>query len=372
MTLTKVYEVGLVGCGGMGKHHLNILNQLPEFKIKALCDISAETLKKVGSEYNVGELYQDFNEMYDKAQLDFVVVATQTRAHHAPTVSALLRGISVICEKPIAIDLVEADDMVNTAEKYRAKLAINQQNHVNPGIRKAQAMVKDGAIGEIVLIRGRNKHGRKSGNEFMEMGTHITDMMLCFGGIPKWCSGTVYYEGRLAGPEDIMEAKEMSPNDRDSGLVMGSRAIANYGFNEGCFGEIYFLGYKQGMNTNYGVDILGEKGQLAVRCTGGLKENLWYLPRPMEGTPAQLSDWKLVDLSDVGIEEPIITMYRMFVRAMENDTQPPSSGEEARWAFEMIMGIYQSHREGGRRIELPLSDRKHPLEQWLKSEKDSK
>jgi len=60
-------------------------------------------------------------------------------------------------------------------------------------------------------------------------------------------------------------------------------------------------------------------------------------------------------------------MYRRFVHAMATDTQPPSSGEEGRWAFEMIMAIYQSHREQGRRVELPLAARKHPLEQWRKS-----
>ena len=83
----------------------------------------------------------------------------------------------------------------------------------------------------------------------------------------------------------------------------------------------------------------------------------------MEGTPAQLSDWQQVDLLDIGVEEPVITMYRGLIHAVETDTQPPSSGQEGRWAFEMIMGIYQSHREG-RRVELPLADRRHPLEQW--------
>ncbi|MCE2396105.1 hypothetical protein J4G02_16210, partial [Candidatus Poribacteria bacterium] len=81
-------------------------------------------------------------------------------------------------------------------------------------------MVKEGIIGDVILVRGRNKAGRKSGNEFMEMGTHVADMMLCFGGVPEWCSGTVYNEHQSAGPTDIMEAKEMSPRDRDSGLVM--------------------------------------------------------------------------------------------------------------------------------------------------------
>jgi hypothetical protein len=75
----------------------------------------------------------------------------------------------------------------------------------------------------------------------------------------------------------------------------------------------------------------------------------------------------IVDVSDVGIEDPLHTMYRRFVKAIETDTQPPSSGAEGRWAFEMIMGIYQSHREGGCRVEFPLADRRHPLEQWLKS-----
>ncbi|MGB9596420.1 MAG: Gfo/Idh/MocA family protein [Candidatus Poribacteria bacterium] len=368
--MAKTYKVGLVGCGGMGNYHLAMLKQLPEFEISALCDIVPDNLAKTSEKYGVKACYQDFEKMYDEVQLDFVIVATQTRGHCGPTVSALSRGISVICEKPIAIDLVEADKMVSTAEKTGAKLAINQQNHVNVGIRKAQAMIKDGVIGDVILVRGRNKSGRKSGNEFMEMGTHITDMMMCIGGIPEWCSGTIYNEKRFAEPTDIMEAKQMSPGDRDSGLVMGTRAIASYGFKGGCLGEIHFLGYKQGMNSNYGIDILGEKGQLAFRGTGGLTENLWHLPRPMEGLPSQLSDWKLIDTSDMGIENPLATMYRQFVNAIETNTQPPSSGEEGRLAFEMIMGIYHSHLKGGCRVEIPLAERRHPLElakQGLKS-----
>ncbi|MFQ6040102.1 MAG: Gfo/Idh/MocA family protein [Candidatus Poribacteria bacterium] len=366
-SLPKIYRVGLVGCGGMGRHHLSVIKQLEEFELAALCDVVPDTLTRMGEEYNLKALYNDFEKMYDEMDLDIAVVATQTRGHCTPTVAALSRSISVLCEKPIAIDLIEADEMVDAADKSGAKLAINQQNHVNPGIRKAQAMVKDGVIGEVILVRGRNKAGRKSGNEFMEMGTHVTDMMMCFGGIPQWCSSTVYNQRRFAVPEDIMEAKEMSPGDRDSGLVMGTRAIAHYGFSTGCLGEIHFLGYRQGMSENYGVDILGETGQLAVRCSGGLKENLWHLPRPMEGTPAQLAEWQLVDLTDAGVEEPIVTMYRRLAEAIETDTQPPGSGEEGRFAFEMIMAIYQSHKEGGRRVEIPLVDRKHPLEQWRKS-----
>ena len=361
--MCKTYRVGLVGCGSMARHHLRVLNSLPEFEIAALCDIVPDAFNRFGEKYGVEARYTDFEQMCDQSDLDLVTVVTQTRGHHAPTVAALQRGIPVLCEKPISIDLVEADEMVAAAEASGAKLAIHQQNHVNPGIRKAQEMVEAGAIGEVVLVRGRNKAGRKSGNEFMEMGTHVADMMLCFGGIPQWCSGTIYNGNRFAGPEDIMEAKEMSAKDRDSGLVVGTRAIAHYGFGEGRLGEVHFIDYSPGMSENYGVDILGTEGQLAVRPSGTVEEhNLWHLPRPMEGTPAQLLDWGQVDLSDIGLEAPTIIMYRRMSRAIETDTQPPSSGEDGRWALEMIMAIYQSHREGGCRVELPLADRAHPLE----------
>ena len=358
------YKIGLVGCGGMGRSHLNVIREhLPEFEVAALCDPSAEAATKIKEEFDLQVRYQSFEEIYDGEELDLVVVATQTRGHHAPAVAALERGISVLCEKPISIDLAEADDMVAAADKSGAKLAINQQNHLHPSILRAQEMIQQGAIGDVVMIRGRNKAGRKSGNEFTEMGTHVTDMMRCFGGTADWCAGTIYYEGRRATAADIMEAKEMSPLDRDSGPVMGSRAIAHYGFPGGILGEVQFIDYEPGNNRNYGIDVLGTDGQLATRISK-TDHHLWHLPRPMEGTPADYGDWQTVDLGSAGDQNAIASMYRELMRAHAEGVEPPGSGAEGRSAFEMILGIYESHRRDGRRVDLPLEERRHPLEMW--------
>jgi predicted dehydrogenase len=356
-------KVALVGCGGMGRHHLKVLQEMADFEAVAINDLFQEALDHTGDEFSIGARYTDFNKMYDEVRPDIVAVATQTRGHLEPTVAALERGISVLCEKPIAIDLTEADRMVAATESG-AKLAINQQNHVNPGILKAQQLVKEGLIGDLVMVRGRNKCGRKSGNEFMEMGTHVADMMLCLAGAPQWCSGTVQWQHRLAALGDVMEAKEMSPKDRDSGLVVGDQAIGQYGFANGVLGEIHFLGYEKTNNENYGIDVLGTQGQLAVRASGDYTKSLWHLPRPMEGYPSSLTDWQPVDLSDISAEHPIAVMYRSLAAAAANNTEPPGSGVEGRWAFEMIMAIYQSHIENGRRLDLPLAKRRHPLEDW--------
>jgi predicted dehydrogenase len=234
----------------MGRSHLNTLEKMQDFEVVGLCDVAAESIDKARGICGEVAGFNDFVKMYDELKPDVVTVATQTRGHHGPTVASLERGISVLCEKPIAIDLQEADEMVQAGERLGAKLAINQQNHVNPAVRKGLQMVREGVVGEVVTIRGRNKCGRKSGNEFTEMGTHVADMMLCFGGAPEWCAGSVWWQGRLADVGDIMEAKEMSPKDRDSGLVVGERAVGQYGFANGVLGEVHFMGYEKLMSAN--------------------------------------------------------------------------------------------------------------------------
>ena len=360
--MAEVFEVGLVGCGGMGRAHLRYMrDELAAFEPVALCDVHAPAVEETRKEFPVDAAYEDFERMYEAEDLDLVVVATQTRGHCAPTVAALARGIPVLCEKPIAIDLVEADEMVEAAAKSGASLSINQQNHASPAIREAQAQVRRGTIGDPILVRGRNKCGRRSGNEFMEMGTHVTDMMLCLGESVEWCSGTIYRDGRPAGVDDIMEATEMSSKDRDSGLVMGDRAVGHYGFSDGVLGEIHFLGHEETCNANYGVDIIGTAGQLAVRCSR--QPGLWHLPRPQEGNPGDFGDWRQIELPATGLSANSM-MYLELMQAHTEGVEPSASGAKGREAFEMILGLYLSHRDGGRRVELPLAQRRHPLEMW--------
>ncbi|MDE3259402.1 MAG: Gfo/Idh/MocA family oxidoreductase [Gemmatimonadota bacterium] len=361
----------LVGCGGMGRQHLKIIQKMPDFEIAGICDVFEEALAVAGDTFGVSNRYADFERMYDETRPDLVVVATQTRGHRAPAVAALERGISVLCEKPIAIDPAEADEMVAAAAASGAKLAVNHQSHVSSAVLMARDMVRRGDIGQVVLVRGRNKSGRQSGNEFTEMGTHVTDMMMRFGGAPGWCSGNVWYQGRLAGVNDVMEAKEMSPRDRDSGPVAGDRATAQYGFEDGVLGEIHFLKFQAPNSENYGVDVIGTEGQLSVRASGRVGHALWHLPRPMEGLPGGQGDWTPVASGDSGAEDSIARMYRRVAAAIESGTDPPSCGADALTAFEMILGIYQSHREGGRRVALPLSDRRHPLDAWRDETSDS-
>ena len=84
----------------------------------------------------------------------------------------------------------------------------------------------------------------------------------------------------------------------------------------------------------------------------------------MDGAPSDFGDWLPVEGGEMGDDFAIATMYRELMAARDRGGEPPSSGEEGRAAFEMILGLYHSHREGGRRVALPMAERRHPLEMW--------
>ena len=89
----------------------------------------------------------------------------------------------------------EADQMVERHATGRVKLAINHQATVRPSLKRMRSMIENGDIGEVILVRGNNKSGRKAGNELMEMGTHVFDRMQFIGGAPQWCFAHLTWRG---------------------------------------------------------------------------------------------------------------------------------------------------------------------------------
>jgi predicted dehydrogenase len=105
-------RVGIVGIGMMGRMHLKCYRQMPDVKVVALCDIDKTKFNEQtviagnlrGSEIPLdltgAELFHDFEDMLDKANLDAVSITVPTHIHRDYTVMALNRGVHVLCEKP--------------------------------------------------------------------------------------------------------------------------------------------------------------------------------------------------------------------------------------------------------------------------------
>lgn len=109
-------RAGIIGCGRMGAKHLRVLNENPEIELVAACDVSPQRLGEIPHGFVPDDaLFERYEEMFERVVLDLVVVVTPPTVRVSPVTEALQRGISVLCEKPLAIDLASADRMVEAA-----------------------------------------------------------------------------------------------------------------------------------------------------------------------------------------------------------------------------------------------------------------
>ena len=235
-----IYRAGLVGAAGSSRSHSRGLQAARDVELVALADVYAPNLQVAGQAYGVERLYADFREMIERSAW---TARRRTQApQHAPVVSAAaglgVRGI--LCEKPIALTLGEADEMVAACARAGARLAINHQTRMIPSTFAVERLLREGAIGDLRAIRMLDKGWRPAGNSLMELLTHVFDLVRIYAGDPSWVAahltvaaapgGDQRAPQRLATLEDVVYSQTAWPTDRDCGLVLGDRCAATFGF----------------------------------------------------------------------------------------------------------------------------------------------
>jgi predicted dehydrogenase len=307
--------------------------------------------------------------MLESERPNLVVVAPRWVGERLAMVTAAAAvGAHVYVEKPLAASLAAADRMLAAAERAGVKMAVAHQSRLHPAILHAAALVHQGAVGRLRLVRGYGKMDHRGGaQDLMILGCHVLHQMRFFAGDATWVSGELLVGSRLAGFDDVRDGVE------EIGPVAGDGVRATFGFAGGVIGffeSFSGLGQTEGP---YGIDLIGDEGQLSLR--GGFTKSLLRYLRP-HVTPGVADDqWQAVEVPNAspgdvpGPEEipaPELTRrgnqrpLRDLLNAIEEGREPATSGESARATLEMIQGIAAAHVNGGR-VELPLLQREHPL-----------
>ncbi|MEM7126205.1 MAG: Gfo/Idh/MocA family oxidoreductase [Chloroflexota bacterium] len=161
----RAYRVGIVGAGGIAQIHADVLtNRLSEADLVAICDISQETISRFGDKFNVPGRYLDLAEMLDNEELDIVIVCNWGIDHAQTTIQiAKSRKVkAILCEKPLAMNTTEAEEMVAVAAETDVLLVEAFKFRHHPMHLKAKEMVDNGAIGDVFSIRSTLITGRGS------------------------------------------------------------------------------------------------------------------------------------------------------------------------------------------------------------------
>jgi predicted dehydrogenase len=147
-------NVGLIGCGGRGRYDANLLRQIPNVEIVAVCDVygpHANAAKNwVGPRC---QAYQDFRKLLERKDVDAVLVATPDHWHAIPTVLACQAGKDVYVEKPLAHTIEEGRKMVTAARRYNRVVQLGTQHRSAPHFREAARIIQSGEIGPVHFVR---------------------------------------------------------------------------------------------------------------------------------------------------------------------------------------------------------------------------
>lgn len=385
----KTYRACIIGDskqGGYG-HDMHLAFDLNErIQVVGLADPDEEGRAKYGEECKAPNLYADYREMLEKEKPDIVAVGPRWTVNHKEYLDACVAiGAHGFLEKPLCVDMAEADAMVAAVEGKNLKWAVAYNFRQTPTLAHVKkCIIDDKLIGTVVEARSRGKEDGRAGSEdLVVLGTHLFDLMRYLMGDALWCQSDITHNGKPAVAADIREASE------PLGPMLGNRIHATFGFEKGLAGHFSSMFTKEQSGGRWGLDIYGTKGVISIKMdtfsrkpavkptreevmNSIVPEVLWlddsgWIPRT-GSDGAVISAWKaLPDAPVIAITDqkrdrhaPIVSDL---LAAIEEDRLPSTSLQDCARSQEMIQAVFAAYVHGGR-VALPLEMREHPLKSW--------
>ena len=203
MKKDKVYRVGVVGAGSIALgNHIPGYAALENVDLVAFADPAAARHQEMSEKYPAVKGYKDFRKMLESEKLDVVSVCAPNKFHAPATIAALGAGCHVLCEKPMAIALSEAEKMIEAAKAAKRKLMIGFTHRLFTGPARCKELLRAKALGKPFMIRVRFAHGGPhpgwardpetfynpaiaGGGAMLDMGVHAIDLALWLFGPVK-------------------------------------------------------------------------------------------------------------------------------------------------------------------------------------------
>ena len=353
----KLIRVGIIGCGGIANgKHMPSLAKVEKCEMVAFCDIVVERAEKAAEKYGTpdAKVYTDYKELLKDESIDVVHVCTPNRSHSFITVDALHAGKHVMCEKPMAINSVEAKKMLDAAKETGKLLSIGYQSRFRSDSAYLKQEAEDGVFGDIYYAKATAIRRRavptwgvflneeeQGGGPLIDIGTHALDLTLWImdNYKPKYCVGTTYH--KLNG--DTEQANAWGTWDPEKFTVEDSA----FGFIVMENGATIVLESAWALNTlevrEAVTSICGTKAGADMMDglrINGVRHNRQYTMNPsFKAGGAAFYDGK-------GNESPADTEERLWIEACRGGAAPITKPEQAYCVTRILEGIYESAKTG--------------------------
>jgi predicted dehydrogenase len=348
MSLNKV-KVGVIGLGAIGAVHANAYHEVPGAEISAICDISEARLTEIGNKHNVNDRFKDYRDLL-KTGVEAVSICVGNVLHREVAVAALKAGKHILLEKPMAMNAVQAADIVKAGKKSGKVVQVGMVRRQFKAVKVVRDYIKKGLFGDIyhiraMLIRRRGIPGlggwfttkaASGGGPLIDIGVHWFDAAMYISGLwkPTHVSAMNYakfgknmhnyrYVGMWAGPpkyEGVCDVEDYS-----AGFVRFGRKAS----------MVFEIAWAANMEETSFIEILGDKG--GARIFDGKPLTICTENNGMIANVSPMFD---------NTDNAFRSQADIFIRACRGKCPPAATGEEGLTVMKLIDAVYASGKSG--------------------------
>ena len=351
--------VGLIGSQFVSSIHAEALRACPQAEIRAVASPSAGHARAFAERFAIPRHFTDPAEMLARPDIDMVVVGAPNDLHCRLTLDAAAAGKHVVMEKPLCLNLADADRMIAACRQANVKLMYAEELCFAPKYVRLKKLLDSGALGRPTLVKQSEKHDgphadhfwnvdRSGGGVTMDMGCHAVEFFRWMLGRPPiksvYAQMSTSVHGEKTRGEDnaililefeggataIAEESWTKPGGMDDRAeVYGTHGVAYADLLHGNAIETY---------SAVGYDYAVEKAGSTKGWSFTIYEEAWNY-----GFHGEMAH---------------------FVDCVQNDRKPLVTGEDGRAVLEVLMAAYESARTGGK-VALPFqSNARKPIDLW--------
>ncbi len=347
-------KYALIGCGRIATNHVKaVLNNGLEFI--AACDIESANIESLLEKHNLQnnegiERFTDYKEMVDShPELELVAIATSSGAHAEIALYCIDHGINVIIEKPMAMSMEDAEEIIKRSEEKGVKVSACHQNRFNVAVQQMRKALESGRFGKLShgSIHVRWNRGKQYYDQASWRGTWADDggclMNQCIHGIDllRWMMG-----------DDVVSVYGVTRQQQHDYLEAEDVGMAVVTFANGAVATIEGTTNVYPQNLEETLYLFGEKGTVKLGGKSTNNIDVW-----------DFADETEADAKNKGLEEATsnvygnghTSLYADVIDAITNGRKPYVDGEAGKRALELVLAIYKSAAEN-RPIKLPLEN----------------
>ena len=336
-----MFKVGIIGLGYIGTQHLQNFVDLPDVEVTAIADISDDNIAASMQIHTVEQTSRDYKELLALRDLDLVVVCLPNNLHARVSIEALNAGHHVLCEKPMATSVRDAEAMVEAARANQGMLSIAMNfrwQFFGPDAFQLKKLIEDGELGEIYYVRAHYlrrttfpvsgyerwnlSQEESGGGALIDLGPHMLDlaMWLLDDYSPQSVNGIAHNGLMKYSPVDDFASGSVT-------MTNGTRIQADLAWNS----------HNQ---TSWKINVYGEKGGAVIDAERPAGQRITRFT--LEDNEPAIEMVKAAEITG----PPEASVQEHVVKRLVAGEAPDCSAENALQVMKVIESWYQSSETG--------------------------